>query len=193
MKKIVAGLLGAFIVAGSANADVIGAAPVDGLATFKDTSTGLTWLRMDDFFNADATLGTSGYAMIAAAEKAGFTFATETEVRSLVGTLPLDSGQWQGYANVMGSTMQTAIWGMYNDGNGAPYGHASSYVWDTAWFFENNAIDPSGVPNNGDPGALGMGIWAYKNVPAVPEPETVAMMGAGLALIGVLSRRRKAE
>lgn len=45
-----------------------------------------------------------------------------------------------------------------------------------------------GADNSG-----GIGAWTLKSVSAVPEPETYAMMLAGLGLMGGIARRRKAK
>ena len=64
-------------------AAIISGPTVDGLATFEDTATGLTWLDLNDFFNE------SPQEMVATAIAAGFTFADPTTAANLVTDLPL--------------------------------------------------------------------------------------------------------
>ena len=113
-----------------AQAAVISSAAVGGLATFQDTNTGRQWLRLDNFFNAAATTGTSGNAMIAAAQGAGFTFALQGDVEQLLGSLPLgaNGSDWGSYAAVIGYGIpRELIWGLFDDANGNLYGWAYAF------------------------------------------------------------------
>ena len=85
-------LLSCGLFSGVSNATVIDYSDVNSLSTFQDTSTGRVWLDMDNFFDETATVGTSGFDMIAIASDAGFTFATRTDVEELLNTL----GQYTG-------------------------------------------------------------------------------------------------
>lgn len=192
-KKILAAIICGLTLTGVAQAAVINSANIGGLTTFQDTNTGRVWLDMNNFYNATATAGTTGFNMIAAATANGFTIAKSNDVNQLFSGLSLTGGAWSSYATVMGaSNPRNLIWGMYDDGNGD-----SSFPW--AWAFSGasswsfgGSTDANTVQNNNSSGAMDMGIWAYRTttVSAVPEAETYAMLLAGLGLIGFSTRRK---
>lgn len=183
-----------FTVNAHSNAAVINSADVGGFSTFQDTNTGRVWLDMDNFFDAASNNGTSGFDMITAAQNRGFTFAARTDVEQLLGSLPLSGGEWASYASVMGYGIpRELIWGMYDDGNGNPYGWAWAFTYDVSWNYADNATNANSIQNGGISGAVDMGIWAYQSgTVSIPEPATLSILGLGLAGLAFSRRRTKA-
>jgi hypothetical protein len=194
MKHIkLAAVVLSFFMANLATASVIDHADVNGLKTFKDTSTGRVWLDMNNFFDAAAENGSTGLQMISAAQAAGFTFAKKTDVTAMLMSLPLTGGEWASYASVMGYGIpRQLIWGMYDDEDGAPYGWAYAYNSYTAWGYSDNTYDPSTMVNVGIAGSRDLGIFAYQTGSDVPEPASLALMGLGIAGL-LVARRRKPQ
>lgn len=166
-----------------AQAALVSSAPVDGLATFEDTSTGLVWLQLPDQFNMSYS------SQVAAAASAGFTVADFATVSALWADTDLGSGDWASVEAIIGGSSSRALmWGNYADtlnGGGSPNGWGYAYGGDTSWSYYN--------PN--DSGAYSdLGLWAYETSSqqsGVPEPTSLALIGLGL--IGAAAARRKVK
>jgi hypothetical protein len=187
MKKLlVAALLG--LASTTVNAQVVAGGTVGGFGTFVDVNTNRVWLRMDNFFDESAD------QMLAAAQAQGFSFATQADVNQLLGSLPLNGGQWSSYAAIMGQApTRDLIWGAYEGSNPGSVGWAFAYSDYQAWSVIDNVDSSGSIPNEGSPEA-DLNLWAFQTgTPSVPEPASWAMMVGGFGVVGgALRGRRKA-
>lgn len=181
---------GISLASAPANAAVEMSADVDGLGTFIDTSTGLQWLRLDNFFNQSAN------QMIATASASGFQVASISDLNTLFSSLPSPSANFSAYSDLIGSAPnRNLIWGAYGDITDTNLPWAFAFSDDGTWRFGNGGSTGGNVaPNAGTPDA-DMNLWAFRASVggAVPEPATWAMMLLGFGFVGgaIRSAKRK--
>ena len=181
----VATILAGSMLAGSAQSAIVAGPTLNGIITFTDTNTSRNWARMDTYFNK------SHNSMATDISGKGFTVAVFSDVDALLDTLPLDAGQWLGYAAIMGKAPnRDLIWGSFAPVSGAnQVDWAYSFLGDTSWTSFNVTVDADIIPNGGT-NAADMNIWAFASGGNVPEPASWAMMIAGFGLVGAAMRRR---
>jgi hypothetical protein len=186
MNKQLLGVLAALALVTPASAAVVVGPTINGFDTFTDTNTGRNWVKLDSFFNQ-----THNY-MAAIVTDAGFTVAERPAVEELLGSLPLDGGQWPGYAAVMGQAPnRELIWGSYDPVVNNLAGWAFAFDDYSAWDLVDSIVFADQVPNGGTDFA-DMNIWAYADGDGViPEPATWAMLVTGFGLVGFAARRRR--
>jgi hypothetical protein len=131
---------------------------INGLGTFKDISTGLIWLRLDNFFDISVR------SQLSSAEAAGFTWAQKSEVTSLLNTLDISStSNWDTLASIIGrAPNRTLFWGAYRPTGTTAADHGWGYaVRGFNWTFNDNpggTIDQ--IPSVGTLFA-DLNLWAY--------------------------------
>ena len=120
---------------------------INGLSTFKDTSSGLTWLRLDNFFN------TSVRSQLSSAEAAGFTWAEKSEVTSLLNTLDISStSNWDTLASIIGRAPNRELfWGAYRPTGATARDHGWGYATRGGnWTYDDdvNSYTIDQIPNS---------------------------------------------
>lgn len=135
-------------------ADIIVNSSVGGLGTFKDTSTGYTWLRLDNFFNQSVN------QQLLEANNAGFTWATSTEVERLLSSIDISSeSKWDLVAAITGrAPNRELIWGAYSQANNT-HGWAYSYK-SSSWIYDASSYS-NDVIQNGDSPYADLNLWAF--------------------------------
>lgn len=93
-------------------------------------------------------------------------------------------------AIVLHTDSTTGGWGLKGDYSSSIYGNRETYAYGAS--FEKGNAGNSWIPTPSI-GPVDFGFRTYVDVAPVPEPETYAMMLAGLGLLGFVARRRKQQ
>jgi hypothetical protein len=173
---------------------------IPGIDAYYDTATDLTWLR--DVHHADGTFNMTnpssltwvdanawatglgaGWRMPSTLDATGW--ETNSEMYALSTEGNMTSAYFQGLVTdparrpVYWSSTEVSYWGPTVHFNFSPTPPHTDYSDDHILAFDNTYAF---AVHSGDVG---------RNVELVPEPETYAMMLAGLALLGFVARRKK--
>lgn len=171
-------------------AGVVNHSDVGGYRAFQDTSSGLVWLDLDNFWG-----GTTYNSLNALLSSSGFHIATTAELAGLQSSIPAVPANFASEVLVVGGNYvghptagisRNLIWGIYEDGNAAD---GVSYSWkfdtDTNWNFSSNSVGVNDAFTSQNPD---LGAFVVANAP-VPEPGTWLLFGLGATGL-VLFRRR---
>ena len=169
--------------------------------TFVDTTTNLTWLDLDNFWD------TSTYNTIATLlSGSGFRLAGARDLAALQASIPSWSSTFAREVAIIGGNYignphpgldREIMWGIYNDGtvaDGVSYSWRSGFDNDVPWNYRANAIGADDELISVNPDFMDLGAWVVTDdgSPIVPTPAAAWLFGSGLiGLIG-LARRKKA-
>ena len=142
-------------------AEVIVHSNINGLSTFKDTNSGLTWLRLDNFFNESVR------NQLTEANNAGFSWASKSQVTSLLNTLDISStSNWDALASIIGRAPNRELfWGAYRPTGTTAADHGWAYAFrGSNWSYDDNVnnytIDQ--IPNSqSNSSHTDLNLWAY--------------------------------
>jgi hypothetical protein len=167
---------------------------------FQDTSTNLTWLDLDNFFQ--------GYsynlvAFVLAVSGSGFHIATLTEVQTLEASIPAVPANFAAEAVIIGANYpgnphapggRSIMWGCYA-ADGETVSYAFRYEPYTDWAALPGHILKTDLLSSALPDFQDLGVWVVSDSAAtngsVPEPGTFALLGLGLGAFVAARRIRQ--
>jgi hypothetical protein len=188
-KKLLAGLLlGGFACATVAHADLVN----NGGGLIYDTDLNITWISDGNYADTSGAQfggGTMNWSRATSwAEGLNFQHVSGWQ-------LPTEDQLNHLFYDELGGQAGTSIVSVHNPVNYALFENIKDLYWSSTETnssvarYINFHSGYSGNDNKPD------GLYAFAvhtgNVPAVPEPETYAMLLAGLGLVGFITRRRK--
>jgi hypothetical protein len=166
---------------------------------FQDTTTGLVWLDLDNFFFDNTATYNSIVILLAGS---GFHLASITDLLLLTGSIPAVPANFNAEAVVVGANYagsphatgtRSLMWGIYEDGNSAD---GVSYVYrfgsSTFWNMGSNLVSATAALNSVNSTDSDLGAWIVADAAEVPEPVGAALVGLGLAWAALLRRKRTA-
>lgn len=188
MKKLALGSLVVLTaLSAPASATVIEAADVviggNTFQTFQDTTTSLTWLDLDNFWDGASTYN-SITSLLAGS---GFHLATSSELAALQASIPAITSNFATDATITGGNLsnnpdiaRNLMWGIYDDGNASD---GVSWSWkfdyDTSWSFSYNVANTTTALSNYNPD---LGAWVVSdNTIPVSLPSAISLFGIGFA------------
>lgn len=189
----------------SAQAGVVNSADVviggNTYHTFEDDVSGLTWLDLDNFWDATTTYN-DVESMFASTN---FHIATLSDITALESSIGTPSGAafattafivGGNYVGKPGFGDRDLLWGAFDDGSGSATvtDYAYQYV-DQGWQHGDDATNKSATLRSHNSTSQDLGVWVVSNnaITAVPLPAASTMGFGMMALVGagVLIRRRR--
>ena len=169
--------------------------------TFQDTTTGLTWLDLDNFWDSTTTYN----SLVALLSGSGFHLATLSDLTTLQASIPAIPANFASETLIAGGNYvgnphpgadRPLMWGIYEDGNP---GNGVSWSWkfntDLLWNFTTDIIAATSALQSANPVNQDLGAWVVSDgvlQAPVPEPATLTMFGLGaLGFAGAALRRRR--
>lgn len=163
---------------------------------FVDTSTGRTWLDLDEFWDVEDTYA----SLTALLAGSGFHLATLPELLALQASLPADSGDFASEVLVVGGNYignphpgddRPLMWGVYEDGDASD---GVSWSWrrptETSWGFTANPVGVHDPLPLYEPFHQDLGAWVVTDV---PEPGAAPLLGLVLAALALSARSATAR
>jgi len=169
--------------------------------TFQDTTTSLTWLKLDNFWNHTDTYN----SVVATLTGSNFHLATLSDLSALQASIPaipanftaesiISGGNYiAGGGNPLSPANRDLMWGIYEDGNPS---NGVSYSWkygsDISWQFGPNSVSASQLLYTANSFNQDLGAWVVSNsvLTVTPEPSSLVLLGTAVS-VGLVWRRRR--
>jgi hypothetical protein len=164
--------------------------------TFIDQNTNLTWLDLDNFWDATSTYN----SIVALLAGSGFHLANLTELSALQSSMPAIPANFTSESVIVGGNYfgnpapgadRNLEWGIYQDGNAAD---GVSYSWkDAGWNFGFNVVGASTTLRSINTRSQDLGAWIVSDavINPTPVPAALPLFATGFGVLGLLGWRRK--
>jgi hypothetical protein len=165
--------------------------------TFQDVSTGKIWLDLDNFFGSSYSYN----SVVTLLSGTQFHVATLSDMNALQASIPAVPANFAAEVVIVGGNYlgspyangtRSLMYGVYDDGGlGAPTYASDFFRYSTTTISWGQNIDSLRTDLPLSFLAPDVGVFVVGPTQPFPEPETYAMMLAGLGLLGFAARRRK--
>lgn len=160
---------------------------------FQDSTTGLTWLDLDNLFFTNHTYNTINALL----DGSGFHLATFSELEGLQASIPAIPGNYASEASIIGANYpgspfstgsRDLAWGIYEDGNPSDgVAYSWKYSNDSEWNVYESGVDQNLEIRFANAQDQDLGAWIVGNSSPVPEPGTFGLLG--LSFVGAAAFR----